>query len=152
MTGGSIAVAEGCDLAKQACLALEQILKVNSEVNSQVEQISSKTQQINAATNDLVKVIDSVGSITEENSAATQQMSTNAIQVSKSVETVAGIAEENSAATEQVSASAQEMNAQVEEIIASSQTLKEMALDLKERVAMFKIDADNDKKSALVTK
>lgn len=68
------------------------------------------------------------------------------------METVAGIAEENSAATEQVSASAQEMNAQVEEIIASSRTLKEMALDLKERVAMFKIDAANDKKIASVTK
>ena len=150
MIGGSAAVTEGCDLAKQAGLALDQILKVNSKVNAQVEQISAKAQQVNAATGDLVKVIDSVGSITEKNAAATEQMSRHAVQVSKSVETVAGIAEENSAATEQVSASAEEMSAQIHEIVASSQTVKDMALSLEKRVAMFKIDAGDNHKSAPV--
>jgi methyl-accepting chemotaxis protein len=139
MAGGSAAVVEGCNLAKQAGAALEDILKANSNVNSQIEQISTKTNQINAATIDLVKIIDSVGSITEENTAATEQMSSNAVQVSKAVETVAGIAEENSAATEQVSASAEEMSAQIEEIVASSQTMKEMAAALEKSVDRFKV-------------
>jgi methyl-accepting chemotaxis protein len=140
MAGGVLAVSDGYSLAKQAGTALEQILATSSDVRSQVEQISARTQQINAATSDLVKVIDSVGSITEENTAATEQMSGNALQVSKAVETVAGIAEENSAATEQVSASAQEMSAQVQEIVASSQTMKEMAISLEKSVAMFKLN------------
>jgi methyl-accepting chemotaxis protein len=141
MAVGKTAVAEGYEMAVQTGKSLEQILKASGDVNAQVEQISIKTQQVNQATNELVKLIDGVGSITEENTAAAEQMTANATQVMKSVETVAGIAEENSAATEQVSASAQEMSAQVEEIVASSQTLKEMALSLEKGVAMFKVDA-----------
>jgi methyl-accepting chemotaxis protein len=140
MLEGNHAVTEGYDLAVQAGQSLEQILKAATEVNIQVDIISQKSQQVNAATNELVKVIDNVGSITEENSASTEQMSANAIEVNKSVDTVAGIAEENSAATEQVSASAQEMSAQVQEIVASSQTLKEMAASLEQSVSMFKVD------------
>ncbi len=139
MAGGSAAVAEGYDLAKEAGLALDQVLGASNEVNIQVEQISAKAQQVNAATNELVKVIDSVGRITEQNTADTGQMSASATQVSKAVETVAGIAEENSAATEEMSASAQEMSAQVEEIVASAQALKETAAILEQSVARFKI-------------
>jgi methyl-accepting chemotaxis protein len=137
MVQGNSAVNQGYDLAVKAGQSLEEILKAASEVNTQIDSISNKAQQVHVSTNELVKVIDAVGSVTEENSSATRQMSANAVQVSKSVETVAGIAEENSAATEQVSASAQEMSAQVEEIVASAQTLKEMAASLENSVAMF---------------
>jgi methyl-accepting chemotaxis protein len=140
MTVGSEAVNEGYDLAKEAGQELEQILKASHKVDAQVKLISDKSQEVNAATNELVKVIDSVGSITEKNTAATEQMSSGAAQVSRAVETVAGIAEENSAATEEVSASAEEMSAQVEEIVASSQTLKDMAIALEQSVAMFKVE------------
>jgi methyl-accepting chemotaxis protein len=143
---GSEAVTQGYNMAVQAGQALEQILKAANEMESQVEQISSKSQQVNTATGELVKVIDSVGSVTEENTAAVEQMTANATQVSKSVETVAGIAEENSAATEQVSASAQEMSAQVQEIVASSQSLKDMAAALEQSVSMFKVKDTRDRK------
>jgi methyl-accepting chemotaxis protein len=139
---GSTAVSEGYSMAVQAGQALEQILKASTNVNTQIEQISTKAQQVNAATNELVKVIDSVGSVTEQNTSATEQMSSSATQVSKAVETVAGIAEENSAATEEVSASAQEMSSQVQEIVASAQTLKEMAVTLEQAVAMFKVNTE----------
>jgi methyl-accepting chemotaxis protein len=142
MAGGSAAVSEGYNLAVEAGAALEQIMKTSADVNTQVEQISAKTQQVNAATIELVKVIDSVGSITEENTAATEEMSASANEVNKAVETVAGIAEENSAATEEVSASAQEMSAQVEEIVASSQTLKDMAVTLEQSVAKFVVKVE----------
>jgi methyl-accepting chemotaxis protein len=141
MAGGSAAVAEGYKMAVQAGQSLEQILKAASDVNSQVDQISTGAQQVNNATNELVKIIDGVGRVTEQNSATTEQMAANATQVTKSVETVAGIAEENSAATEQVSASAQEMSAQVQEIVASAQTLKDMAATLEQSVAMFKVNS-----------
>ena len=79
-------------------------------------------------------MIGTVGQITDQNAAASQQMSTSAAQVSKVIGTVAAISEENSVAIQQVSASALEMNNQVQEIVASSQSLKEMASALeKER-------------------
>jgi methyl-accepting chemotaxis protein/sensor domain CHASE-containing protein len=137
MSGGSIAVAEGFDLALQAKESLERILEATSQVNSRIDQIFSEAQQVNAAANQLVGIINSVGNITDQNAAATQEMSAGATQVSKSVETVAGIAEENSAATEEVSASAQEMTSQVKEIAASSQTLREMAAAIEQSIADF---------------
>jgi methyl-accepting chemotaxis protein len=141
MVAGSAAVSEGYDMVVQSGQSLEQILKAALDANSQVEQISAKSQQVDSATGELVKIIDSVGKVTEQNSAVTEQMSDSATQVSKAIETVAGIAEENSAATEQVSASAQEMSAQIEEIVASTQTLKDMAEALEQSIAMFKIDS-----------
>lgn len=150
LTAGSTdAVAQGYEMAVQAGQSLEQIMKAASEVNSQIEDISTKAQQINSATNELVKVIDSVGSITEQNTSSTELMSASAIQVSKSIETVAGIAEENSAATEEVSASAEEMSAQFQEIVASTQTLKETAVILEQSVAMFKTSTDSEAPSTV---
>ncbi|MBN1189127.1 MAG: methyl-accepting chemotaxis protein [Dehalococcoidales bacterium] len=142
MAAGSSAVSEGYEMALKAGESLKEILKTVSDVNSQVDQISSRAQDVNTATNDLVKIIDGVGRVTEQNTVATEQMSASATQVSKAVETVAGIAEENSAATEQVSASAQEMSAQVQEIVASAQTLKDMATTLEQSVAMFKVNSN----------
>jgi len=137
-------VSEGYSLAVKAGQSLEQILETSARVDSQIEQISNRAQQVNKATNDLVQIIDSVGSITEENTAATVQMTENASKVSRSVETMAGIAEENSAATEQVSASAQEMSAQIQEVVASAQTLKDMAYELEQSIATFKINETAD--------
>jgi methyl-accepting chemotaxis protein len=148
MAGGSVDVMAGCKLAEEAGHSLAEILESSTEVNSEIEQISAKAQQVNGATLELVKVIDSVGTITEENSAVAEQMAANATQVTKSVETVAGIAEENSAATEEVSASAQQMNAQAQEIVASSQTLQEMAANLEQSVAMFKVAMNDQEKVA----
>jgi methyl-accepting chemotaxis protein len=143
MALGSAAVTDGYNLANQAGQALDQILKASSDVNIQVEQISTRVQQVNTATGELVKIIDSVGGITEQNAAATEMMSSNAAQVTKAIETVAGIAEENSAATEQVSASSEEMSAQAEEIVASSHTMKEMARSMEANIAMFKINDES---------
>ena len=88
----------------------------------------------------MVKTIESVSSVTEQNSAAAQQMAANSTQVSQSVESIADITRENSAATQQVSASAEEMSAQVQEVVASSQSLDEMARELKVIVGQFKLN------------
>jgi methyl-accepting chemotaxis protein len=139
---GNSAVAEGYTTAVQAGEALDQIQKAASDVDSQIEQISAKAQQVNNSTNDLVKVIDAVGSFNERNATFADQMTASAGQVSQAVDTVAGIAGENSAATEEVSASTAEISAQIQEIVEYSKTLKEMATSLEQSVAMFKV---NDK-------
>jgi methyl-accepting chemotaxis protein len=136
-------VATGYDLAVQTGQSLEQISMAASDVKSKIEQISTRAQQVNIATNELVKVIDRVGSVTEQNTAASEKMTVNASQVSKAIETVAGITEENSAATEQVSASAEEMSAQAQEIVNSVGTLKDMAVTLEQSVSIFKVNMEN---------
>jgi methyl-accepting chemotaxis protein len=138
--GGNAAVADGYNLAITTGRSLEQILEAFSEVNAQINQIAVKAQQVNSSTNDLIKIIANVGKVTGENTLATEKMIENALKVSKSIETVAGIAEENSSATEQVSTSTQEMISRVEEIVASSQTLKEMSVSLENSVSQFKVN------------
>jgi methyl-accepting chemotaxis protein len=148
MSSGSVAVAEGYDLAFQAKEELERILQAASEVNIRVEQISIKAREVHSATGKLVKIVNDVGGITQQNAEDTELMSASATQVSKAVETVAGIAEQNSAATQEVSASAQEMSSQVKEIAASSQSLKEMAASIEQSIALFEthnIAEDNSK-------
>ncbi len=140
MEEGSVEVQAGNKLAAEAGDALDRIMKAVNDVSGQIEQISAGSQQVSASANELVTVIESVGSVTEQNSAASQQMASTSEEVSKSVENIAGIAEENSAATEEVSASAEEMGAQVQEIVASSQSLKEMSAGLQEAVAVFKLN------------
>jgi methyl-accepting chemotaxis protein len=140
MEEGAREVQTGYQLATEAGESLEGILKASNDVSQQIEQISAGSQQVSASANELVTVIENVGSITEQNSAASQQMASTSEEVSNSVENIAGIAEENSAATEEVSASAEEMGAQVQEIVASSQSLREMSAELQEAVAVFKLN------------
>ena len=135
---------ESSSFGKTANLALQEIIKESCEVNTQVARISSRLNTVSSSTSDLAKVFESVGAIVEQNMLGVEQMTANTSQVSKAVETVAGIAEENSAATEQVSASAQEMNAQGQEIVASAQTLKDMAVTLEQSVSMFILNAENE--------
>ena len=52
---------------------------------------------------------------------------------------IASISEQNSAATEEVSASIEEVSAMAEEVTASAQALSDMAGDLQELVAQFRL-------------
>ena len=88
----------------------------------------------------MVKNIDGVSSIVEENSAATEEMAANSTEVSEAVERISSIAQQNRSATVDVSTSADGMSAQVQEVIASAQTLDDMAKGLQEAVSVFKLD------------
>jgi methyl-accepting chemotaxis protein len=139
MAGGTQAVSEGYELATQAGQSLERIRRVAAGVNLQVEQISTKSQQVYTAAGEAVKTMGSIGSISEQTTEAAAGMSAAAVQVSKAIETVAGIAQENSAATQQVSASAQEMSSHSQELEASSQALKAIAAELENSIVGFRV-------------
>ena len=84
--------------------------------------------------------IDGVSCIVEQNSAATEEMAANRTQLSQAVEKVSVIAEQNRAATVDVSTSAGGLSAQVQQVIASAQSLDDMAKGLQEAVSIFKLD------------
>jgi len=142
MNDGSTEVERGVGQAKQAGLALDQILNAAREVTGQVAQIATAADQMSSLSNELVAATDSVSAVVEENTAATEEMSANSTEVTQSIENIASVSEENSAAVEQVSASAEEMSAQVEEVTASAQSLAEMAQALQQVVAQFKLSSE----------
>ncbi len=104
-----------------------------------------RAEQVSASADEMVKTIDSVSGVTVQNLAATQEMASNSTQVSQSVEAIADITRQNSAATQEVSASAEEMSAQVEQVVASSQSLDQMAKDLQVVVGKFRLNGTNGK-------
>jgi methyl-accepting chemotaxis protein len=67
-------------------------------------------------------------------------MAAGSSEVNESIENIASVGEQNSAAVEQVSAASKEMSLQVEEVSASAQSLAEMACNLKEVVAQFRLN------------
>jgi methyl-accepting chemotaxis protein len=141
MEEGSQEVEKGVTKAGEAGEALEQILKAAEEVYRQAEQAASATGQMSGSANELVAAMDSVSAVVEENTAATEEMAAGSQEVTHSIENIASVSEENSAAIEEVSASTEEMSAQVEEVTASAQALAEMAQQLKDAVARFKLGA-----------
>jgi methyl-accepting chemotaxis protein len=140
MEDGNTEIVNGYKQAVDAGEALDDILKRAEEVGKQVAQIALAGAEVAGLSTEMVKANEDFSSVIEENTAATEQMAASSDQVSKSVESVAGVSEENSAATEQVAASAQEMSAQVDQVVASSKSLAAMSEELKQTVAVFKLN------------
>jgi methyl-accepting chemotaxis protein len=139
MDEGSQEVKNGVESAKLSGEALAGILQAAEAVNQQAQQAAQASEQMGVAASELVNAVDSVSAVVEENTAATEEMSANSTEVALAIESIASVSEENSAAIEEVSASTEEMTAQVEEVTASAVSLSEMAKELQQVVARFKI-------------
>jgi methyl-accepting chemotaxis protein len=139
MQAGSVEVENGVVQANQAGKALSDILTAAEEVNRQVVTIATAADQMGGLSTELVRATEAVSAVVEENTAATEEMAASSTEVTQSIENIASVSEENSASVEEVSASTEEMSAQVEEVTASAQSLAEMARDLQQIVARFKL-------------
>ncbi|MCX6082725.1 MAG: methyl-accepting chemotaxis protein, partial [Chloroflexi bacterium] len=132
-------VESGVIRANSAGEALTNILRAAESVNKQAEEAGSAAARISVAAGELVGAVDSVSAVIEENTAATEQMAANSSELTQSIENIASISEENSAAVEEVSASTEEVSAQVEEVSASAASMMDMAKNLQQIVAQFKL-------------
>ena len=140
MEEGAREVEQGVREANSSGQSLTEILKAAVEVSRQVDQIAQAAQNMQGLSKELEEATDSVGAVVEENTAATEEMTAGSSEVNESIENIASVGEQNSAAVEQVAAASEEMSSQVEEVSASAQSLAEMALNLKEVVAQFRLN------------
>jgi methyl-accepting chemotaxis protein len=139
MDEGTGEVEKGVSFANQAGSALNTILDSANKVYQRASGTAQATSQISQSVLQLVEAVDSVSAVVEENTAATEQMAANSSEVSLAIENIASVSEENSAAIEEVSASTAEMNTQSAEVAASAQILAEMAGELNNVAARFKL-------------
>jgi methyl-accepting chemotaxis protein len=128
--------------------ALRNILDSVESVSRQAERVDLSASHMLSASKEMLNAVNTVSTIVEENTVATQQMSNNADSLRFSVESIASVSEENSAAVEEVSASTEEITAQVCDVALSSNTLQEMAKNLFDLMATFKLN-DNDDQSLM---
>jgi methyl-accepting chemotaxis protein len=114
MVSGVQEVEHGSTLALEAGKSLEEILKAIETTNQQVQAISAAANEMKAFSTSVVRSIDNISSISEENAAA----------------------------AEEVSASTEETAAQVEQMGTSVETLSQVARQLEELVAQFKLQTE----------
>jgi methyl-accepting chemotaxis protein len=132
-------VESGVMLANQSGQALGSILDAMAGGQKSGETIAAAAEKMSSLAEQLVASMDLVSAVVEENTAATEEMSAGSSEVTKAIENIASVSEENAASAEEVSASAEEMSAQVEEVTASAQSLADMANELQQVVAQFKL-------------
>ncbi len=140
-------MADGLRLADEAAQALHQIIASVEAVAGQIEQISAAAEEVSASSDEMVKTIDGVNRVAEANSAASEEMAATSSEVAKSLERIAAVTEENSATTEEASASAVEISSEMEKIVGSAQSLDQMAQELRQAVAAFKLGETDEGKS-----
>ena len=126
---------EGYALVAQVGQSLAQIKQSVADVTQQISEISYAGSDMLTSTGELLKMVETVGSVAQQNSATATQMSGIGQEVASSIQNAAAISEQHSAATEELSASAEEMGAQVQEVIASTETLNQIAGILSDSVA-----------------
>ena len=140
---GTKEVEAGAKLADASGMALKTILSSVEKVGQQLEQISAATEEVSAAADSMVKAIDRVSSSVEQNTAAAEEMTAQSGEVGNSMESVSAAAQESSAAAEEASAAAEEISAQVQQVSSSSQRLAELAKELQDATAYFKLAGAN---------
>ena len=131
--------------ANSAGEVLKNILVAAESVYKQAEDAGGAAAKVSAAATELVEAVDAVSAVIEENTAATEEMAANSSELTQSIENIASVSEENSASVEEVSASTEEVSAQVEEVSASATSMMDMARQLAQIVARFKLGAESTK-------
>ena len=134
----------------QSAIETSEVVKqVFEEQTVSVESTKDKYQEI---ADGITLSLENIGKIIE----ISEQMEHNREEVNVMVESLAAIAQENAASTEETSASAEEMLAAMVEVDNSSKRLSELAVELTDLVATFKLDevmnSQGGKKANILTR
>ncbi len=132
-------VEAGVKRANSSGEVLNNIQESAESVYKQAEEAGSAAARVSLAADELVGAVDSVSAVIEENTAATEEMGANSTELTQAIESIASVSEESSAAVDEVSASTEQVSAQVEEVSASAASMMEMAKNLQQIVAQFKL-------------
>ncbi|MHB1416817.1 MAG: methyl-accepting chemotaxis protein, partial [Chloroflexota bacterium] len=130
----------------------EEAVRAMEQGTGQVETGATLAQEAGEAIRKMLAAVERTRTQVEGISAAAQQMSAQSQAVVRSIESISSISEENAAASEEVSASSEEMSAQVEEVAATAQSMSDMAAQLQEVVARFKLDGNQREGAAVIQK
>ncbi len=139
MKASASEVESGVARANSAGTVLNNILVAAESVYKQAEEAGGAAGKVSVAAIELVEAVDAVSAVIEENTAATEEMAANSSELTQSIENIASVSEENSDSVEEVSAFTEAVSAQVEAVSASASSLMEMAQQLSQVVARFKL-------------
>lgn len=139
MEDGTSEVESGSRLAADAGRALREILAVVTMAANEMETIAAGANEIAVASRGVAEATENIAAVAEQNSASAQQMAGGSDEVRRLMDDVATVAAEHAAASEEVSASVAQLTASAEQIHASAQNLAEVAHELQNQVARFRM-------------
>ena len=99
--------------------------------------MANSAQDVKRSSDQMVSTVESVEDVANRNATSAEEMGESSNKVRTAMDSVAATTEESSASAEEASASTEELSAQVEEVVASSTMLKDLAVSLKDSVAVF---------------
>ncbi len=111
---------------------IQNVARVVAQQEKSVEETKEKFRR-------LAEAIEEVKAIARDSEGFVKQMDIQKDEIVDVLQNLSAIAEENAAGTEEASASIEEQTAAVVEISTASQTLAELAEELKQKLLMFKI-------------
>jgi methyl-accepting chemotaxis protein len=141
------------DLAEESNGAANEISGMLTKITSLSDQNKELTDEIRKATEDeavaLTNMSDSFEKMlsmlkeTEEGNnkivSLVETLENNKNKILESVESLSSVSEENAASTEETSASLSMLDTNMEDVVNQAETLKNVAVDLRENVKMFTI-------------
>jgi len=91
---------------------------------------------------EIVEVLRSSSDMARRISAATKELSRGMKSVTGSIDEISASAVKNASATQQTAASMEQMTSSMEDVASSAQRLSDLAIQLREHVGKFVVDAD----------
>ncbi len=139
MQTGTEQVESGSRLAENAGRALDEILETVRETVSEIQAISTSSQDALICGQEVARSVERVSGVSESNHSVAQEMASGAQAVLNSVSRVAEISQGNAAATEEVAATTQQVSSSSEEISGAAGQLAEVAHHMQNQVARFRL-------------
>jgi len=134
------------EIARKNEQAAEEMNQLSYKVSQQGNVFAEVTQANAAASQVMIDLssqavshLDTVSAVVEENTASTEEMTASVSELNQSMDNISSVSEENMAAVEQVSAAAEQTTSQVEEISATADVLTDMAKEMRDLVARFRL-------------
>ncbi len=138
---------ESNQMAVQITNMLNTITQYSNENKSLTgkikEAISGETQaleEMSNSFNDMLQILRETQDGNNSIAGLVDSMGSGKDQILSSIESLSSISEENAASTEETSASLTQLNSNMEHVVSEAESLGEIATQLKENVAFFKVN------------
>jgi methyl-accepting chemotaxis protein len=152
--GFAVVADEVRKLAEESAAAANQIKNIISEIQNAtrdaVESMNNGTAQVETGATSLNTTVSKIQEVLAQMNIVTQKVQEIAAaaedetavveEITSSVEDISSISEENSAGAEETTASIEQQNSAIDDVTLAAQNLSQMAQELTDAVAFFKIE------------
>jgi methyl-accepting chemotaxis protein len=139
MEAGTGEVQVGTRLAQEAGTGLQRILEAVEETQRQIESISAASEEISAASTNVVEATHHLSAIAEENAATASQMLSSARSVAELVSAVEAGARSNQVCSGAMAGATEKVRTAVDETVACAGQVSATSTRLRETVGRFQL-------------